>query len=98
MYEVGYRWTTFAALEDIAYLLAEAGQHAEVAVRLMGAAEAIRQEISIDVAPNDEPKQERAITQLRQQLGDDAFAALWQAGKATPLAEIVNQASLLTLT
>jgi predicted ATPase/DNA-binding SARP family transcriptional activator len=98
MHEVGYKWPTFFALEDIAYLLREAEQHAEPAVRFMSAAERLRRETGIDVAPYQQEKHDRVSTGLRQQLGDSRFDKLWQEGHATPLAEIVAEATRLALT
>lgn len=97
MYEVGYKWPTFYALEDIAYLLIEVEQHPEAAVRLMGAADALHQETGLDVAPTFQAKYERISTTLRRQLGDEPFTTLWEQGAATPLAQVVAEATTLSL-
>jgi non-specific serine/threonine protein kinase len=97
MYDVGYKWPTFQALEDIAALLAETEQHAEAAARFLGAAGALRKETGIAVAPYFEAKHERMSTTLRLIVGDERFVALWQEGEATPLAQIVADATQLTL-
>jgi len=96
-YEVGYKWPTFYALEDIVELLIVVDQHREVAVRFLGAAEVLRNETGLAVAPNFLEKYERMTVTLRQQLGDTLYATLWQEGEATPLAQIVTEALQLSL-
>jgi predicted ATPase/DNA-binding SARP family transcriptional activator len=98
MSKVGYKWPTFYALEDIVELLTEVEQHPDVAVRFLGAADALRQQTGLAVAPNFQAKYERMSTTLRQQLGDEVFHTLWQQGQATPLAQIVTEATRLSLT
>jgi hypothetical protein len=97
MVEVGYKWPTFYALEDIAYLLTEVEQHRESAVRLLGAADAVRQETGIAFTSSQQAKHESVSTLLHQHLGDAAFDRLWQEGRVTPLAQIVAQATRLSL-
>jgi predicted ATPase/DNA-binding SARP family transcriptional activator/tetratricopeptide (TPR) repeat protein len=97
MYEVGYKWPTFYALEDIVELLTEVDQHREAAVRFLGAAETLRNETGLAVAPNFLEKYERMSATLRQRLGDMRFATLWQEGEITPLDQIVTEATQLSL-
>ncbi len=98
MVEVGYKWPTFYALEDIVELLTEVEQYPETAVRFLGAADVLRQETGLAVAPNFQAKYECMTTSLRQQLGDALFNTLWQEGEVTPLAQIVTEATTLSLT
>lgn len=97
MHEVGYKWPIFYALEDIAGLLTEADQHAEAAVRFLGAAAALRQETGIFVAPTQQAEYDHILTTLRQQLGDAVFDTLWAEGQAKPLAHSVAAATQLAL-
>jgi hypothetical protein len=98
MYEIGYKWPTFYALEDIAELLTEVEQHSEVAARLLGAADALRQQTGLAIAPYFQPKYERMVASLRRQFGDVVFDALRQAGEATPLAQLIAETTSLSLT
>jgi predicted ATPase/DNA-binding SARP family transcriptional activator len=97
MYEVGYKWPTFYALEDIAEFLSEVGQHAEAAARFWGAAATLRQETGIAVAPNQQPMHERVLAKLEQQLGALAFHALLDEGRNSSLAQIVAEATTISL-
>lgn len=97
MYEVGYKLPIISALEDLAGLLTAAGQQREVAVRLFGTAAALRQLTGIPVAPPQHEGYAQTLALLRQQIGDDHFETLWQAGSTTPLDQIVITATTLTL-
>ena len=97
MYEVGYKLPIISALEDLAGILSAAGQQGEVAVHLLGAAAALRQVTGIPVAPTQHEEYAQTLALLRQQLGDDHFAGLWQVGGITPLAQIVSTATTLIL-
>ncbi len=94
MHEIGYKWPIFEALEDIAGLLTEVGQHTEYAVRLLGAADSLRQETGIPIAPYQESRRLLATT-LHQRVDDATFQGRWTEGQTTPLAQIV--ADVLTL-
>ena len=98
MFEAGYKWPTYYALEDIAYLLTEAQQYPEITARFLGAADALREQTGLDVAPNFQEKYARMLAILRQHFGDGRFDTLRQEGAATPLAQIVTQATQLLLT
>lgn len=97
MFEVGYKWPTFYALEDIAELLTEVEQHTEAAVRLLGAADVLRHETGLAVSPQFQEKYDRMLATLCEKTGDVRFAALWQEGEKTPLAQIVDEATNLSL-
>lgn len=97
MFDVGYKWPTFYALEDIVELLTEVEQHSEAAARFLGAADALRRQTGLAVASNFLAKYERMTTALRQQLGDERFAALRQQGEGTPLPPIIAEVTSLIL-
>ena len=97
MHEVGYKLSIIAALEDLARILTATGQQGEVAARLFGTAAALRQLTGIPVAPTQHEEYAQTLALLRQQLGDDHFAGLWQVGGITPLAQIVATATTLIL-
>ena len=62
------------------------------AVRLLGAAAALRTTIQIPIPPCDLPAYEHLLTQLRTALGDAAFARVWSDGAALSLDEAVTSA------
>jgi hypothetical protein len=97
MHAVGYKWPTFYALEDIVELLTAVDQHAEVAVRLLGAADALRNSTGLAVAPNFLAKYEQMSAKLLAQFGEERFTALRQQGQQASLDEIVCEATRLTL-
>jgi DNA-binding CsgD family transcriptional regulator/tetratricopeptide (TPR) repeat protein len=68
-------------LEGLASLEAGQGDPAWAA-RLWGAAEALREAIGAPMAPVDRPNYERAVTAVRAQLGENAFATAWAKGRA----------------
>jgi hypothetical protein len=62
------------------------------AARLLGAASASRESTGNPMAPVVRAANDRAIADTRAQLGDAAFAAAWDAGRALPLGQAVNEA------
>lgn len=98
MNEVGYVWPTFYALEDIVDLLTQANHHMDMAARLWGAADALRGQTGLAIAPDSQARHARIDTVLRQQFGDERFDSLWRAGKVTPLPQSVTEATSLTIT
>jgi hypothetical protein len=64
----------------------------ERAARLWGAAERLRAALGCRAAPAARATYERAMAQARAQLGDQAFAAAWDAGAALSLDEAIAEA------
>jgi len=58
-------------------------------VEIYGAAAALRAPIGSVIDPADRSDYERVLSELRAALGEDAFAALWAAGAALSLDEII---------
>ena len=79
--ELGYR-------ELIAYGLEGCGEVAAArddgrrAARLLGAALALFEEIGAELGVEERDGYDRAVAQLRRELGEDAFAALEREGRA----------------
>jgi hypothetical protein len=63
------------------------------AVRLWGAAEALRQSISVREAPASGAVHRRLMALAREQLGEAVFAAEWAAGQALTLEAAVAEAT-----
>lgn len=68
------------------------GDQPERAARLWGAAERLRQSIGCRTAPAARAVYERAMAAARAELGEEAFAAVWAAGQALPLAQALAEA------
>ncbi len=75
------------ALEGIARLAITQGDH-RWAVRLWAAAACVREAIQVAMMPGQRPTHERAVEQSRLFLGEKAFTALWDDGRALSLDEV----------
>jgi tetratricopeptide (TPR) repeat protein len=62
------------------------------AAHLFGVAAALRARIGVPLVPSDRDHNERRIAQIRVRLGDAAFAAAWEAGRAMTLDEAIAYA------
>jgi tetratricopeptide (TPR) repeat protein len=65
----------------------------ERAARLWGAADKLRQSIGCRPAPAARATYERAMAAAHAQLGEDAFAAAWDAGRVMTLEQAIAYAS-----
>ncbi len=88
-WELQNKATIAVSLRGIART-ADVLQQPERATRLFGAAEALREAIGISLHLDDYWTQ--AVDSIRARLGEEAFAAAWAAGRATPLGEVVKEA------
>jgi hypothetical protein len=59
------------------------------AAQLGGAAEALRETLDAPLAPSLRAGHARAARDLREALGETAFAAAWAKGRALPLEEAI---------
>jgi hypothetical protein len=77
------------ALERFATLAAAAGQ-SETVARLLGAAEALREAIEFPLPPVDRTEYyDRLVGETRIALGEERYAAAWDAGRALSLEEAI---------
>lgn len=97
MHQIGYKWPIFYAMEDVASLLNEVRQFPQLAVRLLGAANTLREETNIPVPANQETEYAALVNDLSQQIGEEAFDTLWEIGKTTPLGQQIAEISQLQL-
>jgi predicted ATPase/class 3 adenylate cyclase len=79
---LGHRGAVANQLENVAYLLSERGDP-ETAVRLLAAADAIREAANAQMAFDEEPEYAASLKRLRATMGDAAFEAAWSAGRVT---------------
>ncbi len=78
-------------LEVLAWVVAAHGQ-AHRAARLGGAAQALRDALGVPLLPAARADHDRATSAMREALGEEAFAAAWDAGRAMPPDEVVASA------
>ena len=89
--DLGRRAAVANMLENFAFMARTDGQP-ERATRLLGAAEAIRDEIHVDMTPWEREEYNRELVLLRQELPSSPLAAEWAAGRAMTLDEAVDYA------
>jgi non-specific serine/threonine protein kinase len=65
------------------------------AARLLAAAEAAYATVGMPIFPRDRPTHDRAVAAARAVLGDERFAAAWEAGRALSLEHAVAEALAL---
>jgi len=64
----------------------------ERAVRLLGAEQVLREEVGYQIFPTVRADYEQAVAAARAQLGEEAFAAAWAAGRALTLEQALAYA------
>jgi predicted ATPase/Flp pilus assembly protein TadD len=79
--EIDARPCVIGCLEGLAALARKEGE-AERAARLFAAAEALREVIGSPLPPNDRPERDAHLAALREALGESAWSAAWEAGRA----------------
>jgi DNA-binding CsgD family transcriptional regulator len=84
-------WHMPNALEGLAEIAADVGQR-ELATRLLGSADALRQVAGIPLEPALKPAQDRLLAAIRGDLGDHVFAELWNQGRRLRSDEILADA------
>lgn len=62
------------------------------AIRILGAAAAVRAEVNAAIDPVDQPAYDELLDELRQTVGGEGFDAAWAAGSRLSLPEAVEQA------
>ena len=89
--DLGDRWRTASVLENMAEALCSQGRP-EPAARLFGAAEAVREAISVPVPLCERAAREESISAARGALGEAAFEAAFSEGRVMPLVQAVEYA------
>jgi hypothetical protein len=79
--EIGYDQYIAYCLEGLAAILAQSGDHA-TATRLLAAGDQICHAIGASHEPAERELYQRTVAEVRRKLGDDAFCAQWQHGRA----------------
>jgi predicted ATPase/DNA-binding CsgD family transcriptional regulator len=81
LWEVEDTWLVAAAIEKLAHI-ALAQEQAGWAARLCGAAEILRETMSVPLPPIEHDSYERLLSSIRAKLGDEVFAIIWAEGRA----------------
>jgi DNA-binding NarL/FixJ family response regulator len=87
--EFGDRWFCVLVLE-VAAFLAASSQDVERAVRLLGAADSVLEDIGVPLLRRFQAPHGRALAESRASLGDGRFATAWNDGKHLSLGETVE--------
>jgi predicted ATPase/DNA-binding SARP family transcriptional activator len=87
-HELGIQRDVALCLGQMAELASTIG-HDKQAARLFGAEEQLRATIGSPLAPVDRPAHARCIATVRARLGETAFAAAWEEGRALNLEEVI---------
>jgi tetratricopeptide (TPR) repeat protein len=89
---LGHQRGVARVMESLAALGAIQGD-AEFALRMAGAAAALRKKISAPLTPAEQTKLDQALTVAREQISHDEGLAMWMKGWAMPLEEAVREAT-----
>jgi predicted ATPase/class 3 adenylate cyclase len=85
------RWSIGFALTALGFLASAQGEDAR-AVRLLSAAQALRESIRFPLPPILRRPSESCLAALRSRLGSDQFQAAWNAGQAIMLSQAIQEA------
>ena len=86
---LGHRAAVANQLECFAFL-AKAHEQPEHAATLFGAAEALREKISIDMSQMERIEYEREVADLKANMGERAFAARWKEGRSMTMEQAIE--------
>lgn len=89
--DVGDKWHIALCLDRLARVAA-AQEHGELAARLLGAADALRETIGAPLPPSEHAGREQALRVARERLSEEAFAAAWADGYAMKLDQAIAYA------
>jgi hypothetical protein len=89
--EFGHRGAVAHQLECLAFI-AKAREQGERAVRLMGAAEALREVSNSPMTPTQQMLYDREVAELRTGLDEPIFAALWAEGRNMTMDQAIDYA------
>jgi hypothetical protein len=79
------------SLSSLARLAAASGEP-ERAAPLLGVAEALFEEIGIRMDPNDRMEFDHSLAATRSRLGEEAFTAAWEQGRAMTVEQAIAYA------
>jgi len=89
---LGHRAAIAHQLECFAFI-AKAQEQIERALRLCGAAEALREKINIAMTPQERVEYDREIADLKANVDEIEFASLWAEGRSLTMEQAIQLAS-----
>jgi predicted ATPase/DNA-binding CsgD family transcriptional regulator len=93
---LGDRWRVIRTLTQLG-VVAAGGGLAEQAARLLGAGEAQHEQTGLAMMRTTLVGRDAAVAEMRARLGDAAFEAAWDAGRALSVEEAVAEALAVTI-
>jgi len=88
---LGHRAAVANQLECFAFI-AKAHEQTERAIKLLGAAERLREIIQIDMSPMERVEFDREVADLKANLGQKEFTSLWAEGKSMTMEQAIQLA------
>jgi len=88
---MGHRAAIAHQLECMAFIY-KAAEQIEKALRLFGTAEALRQEIGIDMTPQERQEYEKEITDLKANMDEKEFSSIWAEGRSMKMEQAIELA------
>ena len=89
--DLGHRPAVANHLETFAFITIHRAQYRHAAV-LLGAAEALREQIDVDMLPDERVVYDAEVGALREAMKPDELTAAWRSGRALDLETAVNLA------
>jgi hypothetical protein len=86
---IGHRAAVANQLESLAFI-ASANEQVERAARVLGAAEALREKINIQMSQFERSEYDKQVAGLRNCLGEPAFSNLWSEGRLMTMEQAVE--------
>ena len=86
---MGHRAAVAHQMECLAFI-AKSLEQVEKATKLLGAAEALRQKIGIDMAPYEREEYEREVADLKANMDGKEFASLWAEGRSLSMEQAIQ--------
>jgi predicted ATPase/class 3 adenylate cyclase len=88
---IGHRAAVAHQLESMAFI-AKALEQSGKSIRLLGAAEALRQKINIDMTPQEHELYNKEVADLKANMGEKEFTSLWADGRSMTMDEAIELA------
>jgi predicted ATPase len=85
---IGHRAAVAHQLESVAFI-SKALEQADKALRLLGAAEALREKIEIDMTSQEREAYDKEVADLKANMDDNEFTSLWAEGRSMTMDEAI---------
>jgi len=88
---MGHRSAVAHQLESLAFI-AKAMEQPDKATQLLGAAEALRQKIEIDMTPPEREEYDKEVADLKTNMDAKEFASFWAEGRSMTMDKAIELA------